>query len=216
MNRKTKPHKSEPHKKDDFFVKPSVAQKIREERERVKQEKRQHKTNHKFSNNTKYAPKTEAAVKKPFDKKQWRLQKYSKKHKIEEWEEKRRKFMTRRYNKELKKQPKFDVNKIYEETQNNKEEEEEEEPNFLLPENPKKRGKKSYASRIENLEDEREKARQEAERRRAEKKAALEAYKKKKHERNRILGKKTSKGQPLMKGRMELLLKEIEEKCANS
>jgi hypothetical protein len=42
-----------------------------------------------------------------------------------------------------------------------------------------------------------------------EKQAAIKAYREKKAERFKVLSKKTSKGQPLMAGRMELLLEKI-------
>ena len=42
-----------------------------------------------------------------------------------------------------------------------------------------------------------------------DKQAAIKAYREKKAERFKILSKKTSKGQPLMAGRMELLLEKI-------
>lgn len=149
-------------------------------------------------------------TKKPFDKKQWRLKKYSNKYKVEEWESKRKEFMTRRYNKELKKQStSFDVQKIYEEEANSNVEEEKEEENL----NKKKKTNRNFKEAVEDLQTAKEKRREEAEKRRAEKKAALEAYKKRKIEKNRILSKRTNRGQPIMKGRLELLLQQIQEGC---
>lgn len=150
-------------------------------------------------------------IKKPFDKKQWRLKKYSNKYKVEEWENKRKEFMTRRYNKELKKQPvSFDVQKIYEAEVNSDLDGEKEEQENL---NKKKKTSRNFVEAIGDLQEDKVKRREEAERRRAEKKAALEAYKKRKIEKNRILSKKTNKGQPIMKGRLELLLQQIQESC---
>lgn len=156
--------------------------------------------------------------KKPFDKKQWRLQKYSNKYKVEEWENKRKKIMTRRYNKVLKKQPSFDVQKIYEEAERDAQtiEKFEGQDSVETSENSnKKKGRgRNYAEKIESWKEDKEKKREEAEKRKAEKMAALEAYRQKKVQKNRILTKKTSKGQPIMKGRLELLLQQIQESCA--
>ena len=44
-----------------------------------------------------------------------------------------------------------------------------------------------------------------------ERQEAIQAYKSKKADRYKILSKKTSKGQPLMAGRMEMLLEKIKE-----
>merc|ERR1712141_35082 len=44
-----------------------------------------------------------------------------------------------------------------------------------------------------------------------ERQEAISAYKSKKADRYKILSKKTSKGQPLMAGRMEMLLEKIKE-----
>jgi len=43
------------------------------------------------------------------------------------------------------------------------------------------------------------------------KKEALEAYKKKKMEKFKVLSKKTRRGQPVMAGRMQLLLEKIQK-----
>lgn len=239
MNRNFKNPKNKPqtqNSSDGFFVRPSVAEKIREEKQNQKSERRKAPADKFFVKAGKFRqqqhkekPKTQLKDetkqprdKKPFNKKQWRLQKYSNKYKVEEWENKRREFMTRRYNKELKskelkRQPGFDVQKIYEEV----EKQETQESAVEVAENEeeakwKRKGKRNYANTIQKLKYDKEQAREEAEKRKEEKKAAMEAYKRKKLEKNRILGKKTSRGQPLMKGRLELLLQQIQESCPNT
>lgn len=243
MNRKPFKKQGDPEKpvssNDSFFVQPTVAEKIRKERQKEKEEKRKRPGDKFFVKaqkrgkqlkeakdeirHTQNSDETVEKPKKPFDKKQWRLQKYSNKYKVEEWENRRKKFMERRYNKELKKQqqqPSFDVRKIYEEVDEEEgntveaeeTKEEREEPDVA---NKRKRGM-SYAERIEQLKEDKEKRRIEMEKKREERKAALEAYKRKKKEKNRILSKKTKRGQPIMKGRLELLLQQIEESVAKN
>lgn len=59
--------------------------------------------------------------KKPFDKKLFRLKKYSKKYKLQQWEEKRKKTAFREYQRSFNKiiEPKQDISKIYEEEYSN-------------------------------------------------------------------------------------------------
>ncbi|KAL7728823.1 hypothetical protein ACLKA6_004175 [Drosophila palustris] len=44
-----------------------------------------------------------------------------------------------------------------------------------------------------------------------EKEARIKAYKKQRLEKTKVISKRTQRGQPLMKDRMQLLLKQIEE-----
>ena len=74
--------------------------------------------------------------------------------------------------------------------------------------------KKSYRQAKEDFERRKKVAekKQKAEDRRqrfAQKQEALQKYKSKKAERFKVLSKKTSKGQPLMSGRIEMLLDKI-------
>ncbi|XP_030371093.1 thyroid transcription factor 1-associated protein 26 [Scaptodrosophila lebanonensis] len=54
-------------------------------------------------------------------------------------------------------------------------------------------------------------AQAERERVKAEKEARIKQYKKQRLEKTKIISKRTQRGQPLMKDRMQLLLKQIEE-----
>ena len=78
--------------------------------------------------------------------------------------------------------------------------------------NPKK--KKSYAQTKQEFERRKKQAenRQKEEDRKQKfikRKEAMEQYKAKKNERFKVLSRKTSKGQPLMSGRIEMLLEKI-------
>lgn len=177
--------------------------------------------------------------KKPFDKKTWRLQKYSKKYKLEQWEEKRKKAILRGYYKEIKDdKPKIDVQKIYEQYDSDNEEDESGEHNFVRNPNLKKRSaaaeddeineeqnemnpvqkgqkNKNKAFNKAKLEFERLKGEKAAEkeerlRQKQEREEALKLYKKKKNEKYKKLNKKTKRGQPIMKDRIEMLLEKIQ------
>ncbi|XP_023176588.1 thyroid transcription factor 1-associated protein 26 [Drosophila hydei] len=54
-------------------------------------------------------------------------------------------------------------------------------------------------------------AQAEREKIKAEKEARIKAYKKQRLEKTKVISKRTQRGQPLMKDRMQLLLKQIEE-----
>lgn len=202
------PQNSPSTSNESFFVKPNTTEKI------VK------KTHEKFPKKPqqfvqKKSQKTDASLneKKPFNKKQWRLKKYSKKYKLDEWESKRKKFMEHRYKRELKKQPAVatNVQKIYEEEDDGGiDGEEETQQTETTNVKETKRRRLNYAERMEKLKRDKEEALKRSE----ERKAQIEEAKKKKIEKNRILSRKTRKGQPIMKGRLELLLKQIQEKCA--
>lgn len=63
-------------------------------------------------------------------------------------------------------------------------------------------------------EAEKRKRKEEEDRQAKERKTALKKYKKKKFERLHKLSKKTSKGQPVMRGRIEVLLEKIQSSMA--
>lgn len=207
MNKKPLKNKPSTSSGGGFFIRSSQPQKPRQEREQQKPNNKKPRVS--SSPRRKTSDDGVTKEKKPFDKKQWRLRKYSKKHKLEEWENNRKKVIGRRYNRELKKQPTFDVQKIYEEA-----EKEENEETQVTSEDDGKKKRMSYKERIEKMQEDKERAREEAIKRREEKKAKIEEYKRKKDEKNRILSKRTKKGQPIMKGRLELLLQQIQESCA--
>lgn len=229
MNKKSFKNKPPPQKpstsSESFFIQPNDAQKIRQERQVQKRQKTNDKFFKKPENKREPIRQRKTLVKqqktnddvtkekKPFDKKQWRLKKYSNKYKLEEWENNRKKVIGRQYNRELKRQPTFDVQKIYEEAEKEESEETQTEASEVKPEKGRKK-RLNYMEMVEKVQQDKEKAREEAIKKREEKKAKIEEYRKKKAERNRILSQKTKKGQPVMKGRLELLLQQIQESCA--
>lgn len=180
-------NKDAPSSSGSFFVKPDETTK---------------KTND-YSNKPKFSDK----VKKPFDKKKYRLQKYSKKYKIEQWEEKQKKIALRQYHKQLKHEtPGFDIQQIYAEANEEDIEEESNEPKIS-------RGRKPFVKPHEEflrIQDEKQKRKEEIARKKAEREEAVKASRKKKAERSKKLGKKTKRGQPVMKERIELLLEKIQ------
>ncbi|XP_025414958.1 thyroid transcription factor 1-associated protein 26 [Sipha flava] len=143
--------------------------------------------------------------KKPFDKKKWRTKKYSKKHKFQEWDERRKKAIIRDYYKDLNKsgvERPLDTS-INDDTIPIRQ---------LKRLNPHKEAQERYKQILE----EKKARRFEASKKKEEIRQALEEYKKKKIYRNKKLGKKTKKGQPVMKERLELLLEKIQASVSNN
>lgn len=228
-----------------FFVTPAEKQQILQEKEAKK------------NANVKFQPERERAgksnrsgddkPKKLFDKKKWRLQKYSKKYKLQQWEEKRKKTVLHQYYREIKDdEPKFDVQKIYEKYQDedddsdseqleNKQDAETENENNLnrditaeqkstekedssqfdvQPSTSQTKKKKAYKKahlEYQRIQDEKRQKKEELAKQKIEKAEALQQYKLKKLERYKKLHKKTKKGQPIMKHRMEMLLEQIQK-----
>ncbi|KAJ8978810.1 hypothetical protein NQ317_018900 [Molorchus minor] len=174
--------------------------------------------------------------KRPFDKKKYRLKKYSKKFKLQQWEQKREKAVLRGYYKSIKEdEPKFDVESIYKEaeegeddTSNANDKINEENENNLnesinkeaagsedesVPSSSKRKKGKAFKKayqEFERIKGEKNKKKEEFLRKKAEKEEALKVYKKNKLEKFKKLSRKTKKGQPIMKERMELLLEKIQ------
>ncbi|KAF2896618.1 hypothetical protein ILUMI_09561 [Ignelater luminosus] len=216
-----------------FFVSTSEKQQILHGRENQKGKK-------KFKSNLPQEnADDEQKTKKPFDKKKWRLQKYSKKYKLQQWEEKRKKAVLHQYYKQVKDdEPKFDVKKIYEQYKDededdvNKQEETENENNLnrdiveeqhnLAKDEPgeseinamttrKKKAFKKAHLEYKRIQEEKQQKKEEIKTKKAEKAEALKQYKQKKLEKYKKLNKKTKKGQPIMKYRMEMLLEQIQK-----
>ncbi|XP_055872383.1 thyroid transcription factor 1-associated protein 26 homolog [Biomphalaria glabrata] len=83
------------------------------------------------------------------------------------------------------------------------------------------KGKKPHAFTVaekiaKKKKEEKEKRRQEMEKRKSEKSAAMTSYKEKKKRLHKMRCKKTSKGQPVMKYQMELLLEKIQKNKSSS
>ncbi|XP_046395653.1 thyroid transcription factor 1-associated protein 26 [Ischnura elegans] len=151
---------------------------------------------------------TNNTTKKPFDKKKWRERQYSKKFKVQQWEERRRKGIIREYIKELKRS-KAEASSLPLPTRVNQ-----------RTADPAGESSKKFPSayqlakqEYDKKQTEKQQRREEAVRRKAEKEEALEKYRKKKMERYKKLSKKTKKGQPVMKDRLEMLLEKIQADC---
>ncbi|KAK5647357.1 hypothetical protein RI129_002249 [Pyrocoelia pectoralis] len=168
--------------------------------------------------------------KKPFDKKQWRMKKYSKKYKLEEWENKRKKHVLEGYYKEIKDEvSKFDVKKIYEkygdeegENDNNLNQDMSLQNSSNVVESRAEsteissRGKKTKAykkakSEFQRIQEEKKRKREEIIAKKSKREEALKQYKAKKLEKYKKLNQKTKKGQPIMKHRMQMLLEQIQK-----
>ncbi|KAK0183121.1 hypothetical protein PV327_001191 [Microctonus hyperodae] len=142
--------------------------------------------------------------KKQFDKKKYRQQKYSNKFKVTTWENERKRILTRELYGSLvcKKKgifvkassPEDYFNRI-----NNKEEPQGKRNSVLA-------ARLQYNRRKRELREQKEKELQA----KAERHEALENYKTRKAETFKKLSRKTSKGQPVMKDRLELLLAKIQ------
>lgn len=170
--------------------------------------------------------------KKPFDVKRWRLKKYSKKYKLDQWQEKQKKSVLKEYYKEVNKdnRPKFDVQKIYDQYDSDNELKEKE-PNDAdgtttrskkskldaLKKEPKEvaKPKKASAQKMAQEEykrilEEKKQKREERLKQNEQKKEALQKYKQNKIEKYKKMNKKTRKGQPVMRDRMQMLLEQIQ------
>ncbi|KAF5304668.1 hypothetical protein FQA39_LY09445 [Lamprigera yunnana] len=149
--------------------------------------------------------------KKPFDKKKWRMQRYSKKYKLEQWENKRKHAVLQNYRKQINDMPKYDVQKIYE-----KYGEENENKNNLhlnstlthtkqteneIVQNSKinKKSFKKAKTEFQRIREEQQKEKEELSKKKSERIEAHKRYKQQKLEKYKKLSKKTKKGQPIMK-----------------
>ena len=139
-------------------------------------------------------------VKKPFDKRKWRENKYSHKAKVEKWTENRNKAMQRKYFRMLKKENATPGNGANAMPLGQKGSSEK--PSF-------KRTKEAFEKRQKQAEKKQKQDEKQA--RFRERQDAIKEYKQKKAERYKILSRKNKYGQPSMAGRMELLLEKIKK-----
>ncbi|XP_018576584.1 thyroid transcription factor 1-associated protein 26 homolog [Anoplophora glabripennis] len=160
-------------------------------------------------------------VKKPFDKKKYRLQKYSNKYQIQQWEDKRKKAVLRIYYKTLKEDQSNPTNLVHEDSTSKTDDVNKEGSSSNLhpvvtdvsPENFKGKRTKPFRKahqEFQRIREEKERERELLLQRKKEKEEAMQKYKKKKIEKFKKLNKKTKKGQPIMKDRMEMLLEKIQ------
>ncbi|XP_011498395.1 PREDICTED: thyroid transcription factor 1-associated protein 26 homolog [Ceratosolen solmsi marchali] len=139
--------------------------------------------------------------KKPFNKKKYREQKYSNKFKVNQWEEKRRKIVLKEFMKDLKNDK---DNKIDFSIKNFK--------NKLDKESCKinRKSKPTWFSIRQDILEKQQKKKEEILKAKQEREEALKQYKQKRMNTYKQLSKKTKKGQPVMSGRIELLLEKIQ------
>lgn len=154
--------------------------------------------------------------KKPFDKKAYRLKKYSKKYKLDQWEEHRKKQLLRNYYKEVKNEPATGsykpINFDEDVTDSNQEVGRfVKHPDVLEKEKASRKDPFWQAKQQYNkIKQDKQRKKEEIEKAKEEKNQKLQEYKKKKQERFKKLSKKTKKGQPVMTGRLEMLLEKIQ------
>merc|ERR1712210_52861 len=146
-----------------------------------------------------------------FDKAKYREKKYSHVKKLNDWKKNHKIDAERKYKKMLRK--------------------EEKKNQFLAKSNPNMQplGQKSVHSKTENKQKSglnkakktfeekvaaKRKAEEEAEKKQKEKEEAVKRYKEKKAQKSKALRAVTKRGQPVMAGRMELLLAKIQEQCS--
>lgn len=161
--------------------------------------------------------------KKTFNKKEYRFKKYSKKYKLLQWEEKRKKTLLREYHRSLKNEKNqiLDVSEIYDKYSDDPSIEtsrhEENKDNINVDNEsvePQKKKKKPFLKpheRYQQIREEKQKKMEEMMRKKAEREEAINKARKERFERNKKLSRKTKKGQPIMKYRIEMLLDKIEK-----
>lgn len=174
-------------------------------------------------------------AKRTFNKQQYRLQKYSKKYKMEQWESKRKLAVIRNYRKELRKDgtdgrkrndnanakdstaavseerhSTFDPREGYENSREDAlpnrdawKDGKNENPAYKETIGTTRYAKKDYKVSLEQRKEDMLKGE-------IERKRAMKLYKQRKAEKYKILSQKTKKGQPVMKGRIEMLLEKIQ------
>merc|ERR1711890_72514 len=135
--------------------------------------------------------------KKPFDKKAWREKKYSNKVRVDEWQNKRKVYMQRKYHKMLKKEG---FQKV---------------PPKCVKSDNANVTPMGTRTPLEDEEKIAEKKRnhEEIQRKNKERDEAMKKYKERKTEKFKKISAKTKRGQPVMAGRMELLLERIQKQC---
>ncbi|CAL7945500.1 unnamed protein product [Xylocopa violacea] len=143
---------------------------------------------------------------KSFNKKHYRIQKYSNKYKINQWEERRKKAILRNFYKELDKDQKQNLKKPSV-SKNNDQNEDVKQPKKM---SAFRRAKQEFL----NKQDEKRKRMEQVSQMKAKREEALKKYKEKRMETYKKLSKKTKKGQPVMKDRLEMLLERIQQQVS--
>ncbi|XP_050575545.1 thyroid transcription factor 1-associated protein 26 [Bombus affinis] len=143
--------------------------------------------------------------KKPFNKKKYRLQKYSNKYKVNQWEQRRKKAVLRGFYRQIGKDQQQNLKKFAYEVNDQ-----------YGHEKQQKRISAFHKARQEFLDKKNEERKQEEEafQVRAEREEALKKYKEKRMQTYKQLSRKTKKGQPVMNVRLEMLLEKIQQQVA--
>ncbi|KPJ07724.1 Thyroid transcription factor 1-associated protein 26 [Papilio machaon] len=215
-------------KQDSFFLRAKKPQgnnkKVDKQKTKPLEKDKEKRQNNYDTNRPVINDKKDVSEKKPFDKKAYRLKKYSKKYKLEQWEEKRKKKLLYDYHKSIKNDPllgSYTPKSFDEDTIDSNPPEvgkfvrnpdliEKEKATKLVQKtkkDPFQKAKEHYEKiKLEKLEKQKE-----LQKSKEEKAQKLQEYKKKKQERYKKLSKKTKKGQPVMTGRLEMLLEKIQK-----
>merc|ERR1711915_519824 len=130
--------------------------------------------------------------------------KYNHGHKVDQWREKHKLAAKMKYKRMLKKEQRKNSDSNPENVYINSKH---------VPK--AKTGLSKAREQFSQKEINRKKKKEEFVRKQAEKAEAIQKYKEKKNVRLKVLNSKTKRGQPVMAGRMELLLAKIQEQCQN-
>ncbi|KPJ04184.1 Thyroid transcription factor 1-associated protein 26 [Papilio xuthus] len=213
-------------KQDSFFLRTKKPQhknkNIDKQKSKPLENEKERRQNNFDTNRPIVKDKKDESEKKPFDKKAYRLKKYSKKYKLEQWEEKRKKKLLYDYHKSIKNDPllgSYTPKSFDEDTIDSNPPEVGKfvrHPDLIekaaqLVKNTKKDPFQKAKEHYEKIKLEKSQRQQELQKSKEEKAQKLQEYKKKKQERYKKLSKKTKKGQPVMTGRLELLLEKIQK-----
>lgn len=145
-----------------------------------------------------------------FDKTKYRQKKYSHSHKLNDWKKGHKLEAERKYKKLLRKEEKKETFK--QKSNPNLE------PLGAEPEQAPAKRQLSGMNKAKNSYEEKVKAKQKAadevKKNQEDKVAAVKKYKEKKAAKNKALRAVTRRGQPVMAGRMELLLQQIQQQTS--
>lgn len=139
-----------------------------------------------------------------FNKKEWRRRKYSNKYKLEQWQGRKQRAVLRSYYKELRKTT----------DQSSSREQTHVAISSIGVHKDRAPRPTAYQKAVEEYKHKQEEKAaklKEAQRRREERSEALARYRTNKAEVFRKLSMKTKKGQPVMKGRLEILLHKLQK-----
>jgi hypothetical protein len=170
--------------------------------------------------------KKKDVAKKTFDKVKWRKEKYGHKDKVDKWKGQKEENIKRKYFKMLTKNQRGkrrnsenpNMQPIGEKqapTESNQETDETKDEGQTQPETTKatttgyKKAKWDFVER--QKEAEKKEAKEEKKRKNNEREEKRKEAREKKKERNALMTKKTSKGQPVMAARMQIMLNKIQQ-----